>query len=73
MDSITSARDSFVKRQESSDRGTLQGSFITADIMNLLGNPQGPEEETARNTRATVANLATLIDVVRRNEGLAFS
>lgn len=73
VDSITSARDSFVKRQESFDRGNLQGSFITSDIMNLLGNPQGPEEETARNTRATVANLATLIDVIRRNEGLAFS
>ncbi|MFA6912852.1 MAG: phage tail tape measure protein [Proteiniphilum sp.] len=71
-----SKADEAQKGSESSVRELSRenlGSFITADIMNLLGNPQGPEEETARNTRATVANLATLIDVVRRNEGLAFS
>lgn len=71
-----SKADEAQKGSESSVRELSRenlGSFITADILNLLGNPQGPEEETARNTRATVANLATLIDVVRRNEGLAFS
>jgi len=72
VDSISAAKDAFVKKEASSDKTHLQGSFITSDVLNLLGG-SGPEEETARNTRATAANLATLIDVVRRNEGLAFS
>jgi len=49
------------------------GSFITADILNLLGGPNKPEEETARNTRATAANLAKLIDLFRRTENPTFT
>lgn len=48
------------------------GTFITSEVLNLVAT-SGPQEETARNTRATAANLAMLIDVVRRQEGLSFS
>ncbi len=48
-------------------------SFVTSDILNLLGNPSGPEEETARNTRATANNLARLIDIVRSRKTPTFS
>lgn len=48
-------------------------SFKTADILNLLGGASGPEEEIARNTRATASNLASLIDIVRSRKAPAFS
>jgi TP901 family phage tail tape measure protein len=48
-------------------------SFITSDILNLMAAPSGPEEETARNTRTTANNLASLIDIVRDRRPPAFS
>jgi hypothetical protein len=71
---ISQAIEKADKAQKGSEASAGKlGSFITADILNLLGGPSRPEEETAKNTRATVSNLAALIELIRSREEPAFT
>ncbi|NMA45050.1 MAG: hypothetical protein GX945_00660 [Lentisphaerae bacterium] len=77
IDAIANAKNDLDKKMEKSGKGMAAGAlagFVTADVLALLGHDAGgPEEETAKNTRAMAENIAVMIDLIRNRPRAAFA